>query len=120
MVLKDVLLRQLLTKFEERKATNDKIAKQCEEDEEREFYEAVGGAYGNAADDLKTILDHEPNNDNTGLPCEFCGQKLKRLQIERSENGTLFVRVSVEWSMAEALSEAKGFLKLVGMFVKGS
>jgi hypothetical protein len=55
--LKLDLLRQLVTHFKTRSQDNHVIAEQCEDDDEFEFYDGLRAAWGQAAQDLETILN---------------------------------------------------------------
>ena len=52
-------------------------------------------------DEIQTLVTfiaettgHVAPDDNTGLPCPYCDQKLQKLNIERAEDGRTIVRVS--------------------------
>jgi hypothetical protein len=60
------------------------------------------------------------NSENQGLPCTFCGYKMKRLQIDVDhQKGTLLVRINWEWTKAEALKQAEGLVQLIKQFAEG-
>lgn len=51
-------------------------------------------------------------NQNEGLPCEFCGEKLKRLQLDRTDEG-VNVRINWHWTRAEVVKQLKGLTSLI-------
>ena len=59
-------------------------------------------------------------NKNTGLPCPFCGEKLKRLDASVSPDGTqLFVRINWAFAKNEVLKEMKALVSLIKSMVAG-
>jgi hypothetical protein len=50
--------------------------------------------------------------DYEGLPCEHCGKKLKRLQLDRTEDG-VHVRTNWHWTKAEVVKQLKGLTSLI-------
>lgn len=83
--------------------------------EEKANYELAAALFMQSAADCANV-----HSENQGLPCAFCGRKLKRLQIDADrEKGTLLVRINWEWTKAEALKQAKGLVQMIKQFAEG-
>ena len=50
--------------------------------------------------------------ENTGLPCVYCGEKLKRLDVQKDDAGDVVVRISTKVKP----SEIKALAKILTMF----
>ena len=71
--------------------------------------------------DLQTVAQYvverhvsEAPPENTGLPCPYCEQKLKRLDARREDDGTIRVQISARVQPKELLSMIgmlKGFAR---------
>lgn len=75
-----------------------------------------------AADAIALLLlaTTPPRHDNEGLPCEFCGEKLKTLQIDRSLDGKrLQVRINWSWTKKEVGKQLKGLASLIKSMAEG-
>ena len=59
-------------------------------------------------------------NENKGLPCEFCGEKLKQLQLDRSPDGkNVLVRINMAWTKKEVAKQLKGLASLIKSMADG-
>lgn len=74
------------------------------------------------ADAIATLLlaVTPPKHTNDGLPCEFCGEQLKRLQLDRSVDGkTVQVRINWAWTKKEVGKQLKGLTNLIKSMADG-
>jgi hypothetical protein len=59
-------------------------------------------------------------NKNEGLPCEFCGERLKRLQLDKSpDNKLIQVRINWAWTKGEVAKQLKGLASLIKFMAEG-
>lgn len=56
---------------------------------------------------------------NTGLPCEVCGSKQSRLNVQRGVDGSLFVSISYHIPAGKVASEVKALGRLLRSFAEG-
>lgn len=83
--------------------------------EEKAEYELAAALFTQSAAACANV-----HSENQGLPCTFCGHKLKRLQIDVDrERGLLNVRINWAWTKAEALKQAKGLAQMIKQFAEG-
>lgn len=80
----------------------------------------IAHAQSRIANDVRTIATFIAGTtgcvapeDNTGLPCPYCDQKLPKLSIERTEDDRTIVRVSGDFEG----SELRSLLTLLRGFV---
>lgn len=78
-----------------------------------------------AADEVDSIrvlllAAARPQHTNEGLPCEFCGENLRRLQLDRdAENGRINARINWSWTKAEVAKQLKGLASLIRSMAEG-
>lgn len=71
----------------------------------------------NAADRL---LGPAPKNENTGLPCEFCGERQKRLNIQRLPGDGVLVHISEQIAPGKVRREIRGICQILKSFAGGA
>jgi hypothetical protein len=68
----------------------------------------------------KDGLEMAQVNKNEGLPCEFCGERLKRLQLDVSpDKKTVNVRINWAWTKGEVAKQLKGLHSLIKSMAEG-